>query len=986
MKQNNFVTIALAAFASLAISSVAHAQSFDTWDGGATDDNFGSGNNWVDNTAPGVGNWILIFQGSTRNTPYNNYTNWDDFREWRFNTSTNFTINGNPIDIGSGGTGKFEVLAGSGGTHTINIGGIGMLQNTEANPVGGNLVFGAGATIFTNGHNLSVWGNNGHTVTFNNSIQGGGSFTLQQNSTAIFNGANTYTGATTINAGTLQLGANDRIDNASAVIINGGTLNMSTFNDTVASVTLQSGTINGTGTLTSNATFIMQNGTANAGLGGSVGLNKTTNNTVVIGGTTANTYTGATAVLDGTLALNKSGAGLNNALGTNANVFVGDTGGTNPATLRLDASNQIGDSQNLYIRAGGVLNVQTYTDTFNTLNFSNANSTNTTAPVVNGTGTITLAATTNTIVREDFTQNIGGTTVINPNVTFSGATAQIVNNDIEVGPGNVTGNIVFNGNVSGNNKTIQILGNGSDNANVVWSGNQSGLTSSTVIIGESTTSTDTRQGRLIMTSQDAIPHHTTTFVLERGSLQFNNTGTLSSSNNIVVRDNAPIPNTNLSIQGPQFHGAYSYIEAQTGGSELNLYGNITVENSAVTPNTNGWKHKLQFVDSFGTNESIIHLRGNNDFKGIESSIITGQLRFEDQAAVGSTPAQQMSNLTIGQNIVSNSTGGGTPGLNYGNDTGVIVNGSATLSAHLHIAQNQATTGGSNTGNRYIGTTDTTGTTTFSGSITFGVQVIDTSNSSTVAPNGNTTLDVRAPGTSTVVLSGTIGERSGFSGTSTLLINPVPGSGSHPHAGYTAPNNTPSGLSGTVRLDQAANSNAAAPDRIWIDGGTLLKTQHNQIGDNTAMVLSGGTFATGGFNEGTATTAGMGALTLDANSTLDMGNGASFVHWNGYTNFAGNTNTLTINNYTGVPHVGNTNTDRIYFSGTPGGFSAGEYYDTRFVFTGFASGYKIIQHSGTLWEVVPIPEPSTYAAIILIILGIAYRERRRIRLAWAKIVK
>jgi hypothetical protein len=113
----------------------------------------------------------------------------------------------------------------------------------------------------------------------------------------------------------------------------------------------------------------------------------------------------------------------------------------------------------------------------------------------------------------------------------------------------------------------------------------------------------------------------------------------------------------------------------------------------------------------------------------------------------------------------------------------------------------------------------------------------------------------------------------------------------------------------------------------------------------------------------------------------MGAGASFVHWGGYTNL--NTNTLTINNYTGVPHLSNNNTDRIYFT-NPTGFVAGIYYDTSFVFTGFAPGYRIHHLGGVLWEVTPIPEPSTYAAIILLVLAISYRERKRLKLAWAKI--
>ena len=86
--------------------------------------------------------------------------------------------------------------------------------------------------------------------------------------TAILSGANSYTGATTVTAGTLTLGANSTIPSGSAVTVNGGTavLDVASFNNTVASVSLQGlGTVSGTtGVLTSTAAFDLQSGSVGA--------------------------------------------------------------------------------------------------------------------------------------------------------------------------------------------------------------------------------------------------------------------------------------------------------------------------------------------------------------------------------------------------------------------------------------------------------------------------------------------------------------------------------------------------------------------------------------------------------------------------------------------------------------------------------------------------------------------------------------------------
>ena len=132
----------------------------------------------------------------------------------------------------------------------------------------------------------------GATLGFDTSTATGGTFTQGNaiaNSTGSFGGtigltklgtgtlvldkANTYTGATTIQAGTLLLGSNDRLSNSTPVTVAGGILDVSTFTNTVASFSMSSGALNGTGTLTA-ATYMLTGGTLAANLGaGAVTVN-----------------------------------------------------------------------------------------------------------------------------------------------------------------------------------------------------------------------------------------------------------------------------------------------------------------------------------------------------------------------------------------------------------------------------------------------------------------------------------------------------------------------------------------------------------------------------------------------------------------------------------------------------------------------------------------------------------------------------------------
>ena len=88
-------------------------------------------------------------------------------------------------------------------------------------------------------------------LTLANAVSGFGEL-VQQGRHHDADGATTNSGATTINAGTLQLGAANRISDTSAVTVaSGATLNLVTFSDAVGSIAGAGTVALGSGTLTS---------------------------------------------------------------------------------------------------------------------------------------------------------------------------------------------------------------------------------------------------------------------------------------------------------------------------------------------------------------------------------------------------------------------------------------------------------------------------------------------------------------------------------------------------------------------------------------------------------------------------------------------------------------------------------------------------------------------------------------------------------------
>ncbi len=133
-------------------------------------------------------------------------------------------------------------LAGTTGTYSIEANGTGPITLTS------NLTAASGSkTLVLSGTNT---GSNS-IAAIPNGASGSVALTKSGTGTWILTGANTYTGATTISAGTLALGSNHVFPDASAVTIGTGTLDVADFTDTTgtldvtgaATIDLGSGTI-----------------------------------------------------------------------------------------------------------------------------------------------------------------------------------------------------------------------------------------------------------------------------------------------------------------------------------------------------------------------------------------------------------------------------------------------------------------------------------------------------------------------------------------------------------------------------------------------------------------------------------------------------------------------------------------------------------------------------------------------------------------------
>ena len=247
--------------------------------------------------------------------------------------------------------------------------------------------------------------------------------------------------------------------------------------------------------------------------------------------------------------------------------------------------------------------------------------------------------------------------------------------------------------------------------------------------------------------------------------------------------------------------------------------------------------------------------------------------------------------------------------------------------------------------------------------TFRVATGFTGSRNIVLGSSNSTIDVAAAQTYTAggVLSGTGALNKAGSGT--LLL-----SGANTFTGQTVID------AGTVTAAASSGSALGTTTAITVnESGTLLLGANNQINNTASVTLAGGTIAKGNYSEGSSSTAGFGALTLEVtDSRLNFGTGT--VGTLTFASFNSDALRLIVDNWTGTANtVGSATTDRLIFNSDQSANLA------LFSFSGYADGATQFQLANGYYEITPmtpVPEPSTYAAAALAAVLVGYRFIRQ----------
>ncbi len=247
----------------------------------------------------------------------------------------------------------------------------------------------------------------GQTLTYGGVIadNGGGTGDLLKTGagTLLLTGANTYTGLTTINGGTLQIGALGQIVGATQINV-AGTLDNS---GTVGAIDLEGGTLTGSGTvgavmlgpgggailgnINSSADYVFQSGIVSGALGGTAGLIKTGSGTVTLLG--SNSYQGPTSVNFGKLVVN--GALTASAVTVGSGATLGGSG-SNAGTVTVNSGGHLAPGNSIGTLTTGDLSLSgVYDVELGTTGASHASPGQ--SDRVNVTGNLTLGGTLNLI-------------------------------------------------------------------------------------------------------------------------------------------------------------------------------------------------------------------------------------------------------------------------------------------------------------------------------------------------------------------------------------------------------------------------------------------------------------------------------------------------------------------------------------------------------------------------------------------------------------
>lgn len=792
--------------------------------------------------------------------------------------------------------GAVDIIADSSGLIMANVAGaafdLNNFDQTIKNLSGGG---GSGGNITLGSAIFTIQQDN--IANYAGVISGSGDVILNGTGTLTLSGPNTYTGQTTISAGTLKAGnpfvlaesSALHIDNASA------TFDLNNFDQTIGS--LSGGGVSGGAILLNNGVLTISQTTPGTYAGtingnGNIVLANTSTSPLILTG--VNTYSGITALNGGKLQVSSDGN-----LGSVPGTFDANSIKFNGGILSVDNSFTLNANRGVNVDVnGGYIEVSpTMALTYN--------------GVIAGSGPLYKSGTGSVV--------LGGVNTYTGTTNILAGTLQttIANSIANTSSLVLANNASANFDVNGFNQTIGSLsGGGATGGNIeLGAGNlvvNQGVNNSYAGIISGTGSLQ-KEGSARLTLIGNNTYTGATIV---------NAGTLQAGGANVIPVASAVNLANVSTAKFDLNDFNQSINSLTGGG--NLGGNVTLGSATLTINQSNPAVYAGIISGNGNivkeGVATLTLSGINTYTG-DTTINAGSL----QAGVANTISSS-NKITIADvasaafdlngyaQEINNLAGGGASG------------GNIALGANLSITQS--------TNNTYAGSITGNGNVNLNGS---AVLILSGANTYTGAININSgTLRMGAtnvlPSTTSVVLANTIGttfDLNNYSQTIGTLSGGGSTGGNIALGSGTltvtqASNATYAGIisgSGSIVKDGAAILTLSGTNTYTgtttIQNGTLRAGSLNNLASSNAFVLvdtSGAAFDLGGYNQtigslsGGGTAGGnilLGSATLLINQTAPQSFAGIISGSGNVVLTTGSTSTLTLNGnntYTGTTSV------------------------------------------------------------------------------------
>jgi autotransporter-associated beta strand protein len=750
----------------------------------------------------------------------------DDWTYARISTGTVTVASGAKFTLADHARLDGNVTVASGGTFAITEN----LFKSTAESVEGGLAGTPSAALYghqsgtvtlsgaTSAMIATISGNTDQSVVYTRNITGAGSFTKNGVGTLTLSGNNTYAGATTISAGTLQIGNGGTSGSLGiGAVVNNGAL---AFNRgdavTVANAISGSGTLaqNGTGTVTLSGNNTYAGGT-------------TVNSGILLASSSAAFGTGGVSVGSaGNAARIQLGNGVNIA---NALVLGSNTGAVGRGVIEVTGTNSATWSGAITISNTTASGGHLYTDTGARLTLTGGITSSVT--VVQRAGNVVLS---------------GGGSYANYDLTGS----------LELG--------ATNGVATGASLNIGVSAAGIFDLNG-YNQSLAGLTKSTN--AATVTNTGAGMSTLMLTNAGAVTY---SGVLANGTggiaLVKSGAGTLTLSGNNTYTGGTTVSAGTLVVDGVSALGATTGALTVSGGA-LDLGANA-VTTGAVSLNGGSIQNGTLTGSSYATNSGMISaslvgtgtltqsggtttLSGNNTYTG-GTTIDSGTLALGSAGALGTTVIIAFGGGTL-QYSAANTTDysarfSTAAGQQYKVDTNgqsavwatALTSSGGTLvksgAGTLTLSANNTYTGGTtvSAGTLLLGTTGAAG----SGAITLGDANIGSANASLLwSPTANVqtlsnAITVSANGTGTATIGTTINSYTNQTFSGALSLNRA----TTLQAGTSDRTNFNGVISGNVGTLTLASADATTRRIVFAGGSANTYTGDTVVSANTTLQL------------------------------------------------------------------------------------------------------------------------------------------------------